>query len=93
MISNAKYDFGGLITVNNPLSLPTTFTLSSQKQMSQGAGSARDGWVNIVDCLLSNNENDDMKQSIHCGPDIRHEKIRCQFLNGFGREIKESCIS
>jgi len=34
--------------------------------------SAREGWVNIVDCLLNSNEDDDMKQSIHCGPDTRH---------------------
>ena len=41
-------------------------------------------------CLFS--EGEDLKQSIHCGPEVRAEASRLDFLTGFGREIAESCI-
>lgn len=42
-------------------------------------------------CLFEEG-GEDLKQSIHCGPEVRGEGTKLDFLTGFGREIAESCI-
>lgn len=50
-------------------------------------------WNNPVCSLLDARDSQDLKQSIHEGPDIRMEHHRFEMLDGFGREIKESTMS
>ena len=40
-------------------------------------------WKSHVKCLFD--EEDDLKQSIHCGPEIRAEPTKLNLLTGFGR--------
>lgn len=61
----------------------TNNSLPSQKEMGVGRG-----WKSYVKGLLG--EGDDLKHSIHVGPEVRQGNLRCEFLLGLGREIKAS---
>ena len=77
----SKYDFGGVITQEAG---------SSSKEEAFLPAEERQKWKSYVKCLFD--EDEDLKQSIHCGPEIRRDNIRVEVLTGFGREIAESCI-
>ena len=43
--------------------------------------------------LLDHDSEENMKQSIHCGPDIRTNNYNCELLQSLGRTIKESTVA
>jgi hypothetical protein len=48
-------------------------------------------WNIHVKNLIESGDSD-LKQSIHCGPEIRLERHKFDMLDGFGRDIKESTL-
>ena len=85
IILNNGYDFGGLVGDRNAIQ-----TSPSVELVREEKGSWKD-WNNSLRGLLEE-EPSDMKESIHCSPDVRKNSFECEMLRGFGREIKESIM-
>lgn len=79
MIPQTSYDFGGLID--------TKKEITTEKETPLQNSTNSQDWANIR-CLLTEESDSDLKESIHCGPDIRATKYSCTMLQNFGREIQ-----
>lgn len=90
ILTHNDYSFGGIIDKGNSFEnyiekIDIKKGILHECEMRQ--------WNNHVKCLIDNKDSQDLKQSIHEGPELRLERHKFDMLDGFGREIKESSMS
>jgi hypothetical protein len=71
----SRFDFGGIIE-------PTLGTCPRKDPNDMELSEEKYKWKSTVKCLF---DGSDLKQSIHCGPELRAESTKIDFLTGFGR--------
>lgn len=83
-----NYTFGGIF-LREPEIRPSVNQLVPEPAVKD----SNHIWKTLMSGLFHEEVDDDnLKKSIYCGPEKRHESLRCDILSGFGREMAESSV-